>query len=46
MTSQTLIDIGGGGVEEVREKEEVSDPENNVPLLTLQLTWRPATLHT
>ena len=37
------IDIGGGGEEEVREDEEVSDPEDEVPLLTLQQTWRPAT---
>ena len=37
------IDIGGGGEEDIRENEEVSDPEDEAPLLTLQQTWRPTT---
>ena len=32
------IDIGGGGEEEVRENEEVSNPEDEAPWLTLQQT--------
>ena len=41
------IDIGDGGEEEVREKEEVSDPEDDVPLLTLQQNGDPRhMLHT
>ena len=36
-------DTGGGGEEEVRENEEVSDQDDPVPLLTLQQTWQPAT---
>lgn len=31
--------IGSGGDEEVRENQEVFDPEDEVPLLTLQQTW-------
>jgi len=31
--------IGSGGDEEVRENQEVSDPEDEVPFLTLQQTW-------
>ena len=36
-------DIDTGGNEEVRESEEVSDPEDEARLLTLQQTWRPTT---
>ena len=36
-------DIDTGGNEEVRESEEVSDPENEACLLTLQQTWWPTT---